>query len=123
MIPKSGNRFSEQDHAQTKSWTMVRFNLIGSWSRAVELVAHTAENRPHRHIDVVIGEIHDPAVRCQGAEVIKVSFDAQDPVAGQQQFATEADGPADSRAGCFEGHRTDGTFEMVVNLRKCHAAL
>jgi hypothetical protein len=34
MIPKGGNRFSEKDHAQTKSLTTIRFNLIGSWSRA-----------------------------------------------------------------------------------------
>jgi hypothetical protein len=27
MIPKSGNRFSEKDHAQTKSWTMIPIQL------------------------------------------------------------------------------------------------
>jgi hypothetical protein len=25
-----------KDHAQTKSWTMIRFNLIGSWSRGLK---------------------------------------------------------------------------------------
>src|SRR5262245_53068090 len=57
---------------------------------AAELVAHAAENRPHPHIDVVIGKIREPAVRMQGAEAIEVSFDAQHPVAGQQQLAAEA---------------------------------
>src|SRR5712671_828781 len=37
MIPKSGNRFSEKDHAQQKARPLFRFNLIGSWSSAADL--------------------------------------------------------------------------------------
>src|SRR5262249_15893790 len=91
-------------------------------ARTAKLVAHAAENRPHRHIDVVIGKILDPAVRAERAEVIEITLDAHDPVA-EQQFPTEAGSPADSRAGCFEGLRTDLADETVVNIRKCHAAL
>src|SRR5436190_4467025 len=90
---------------------------------AAEFVAHAAENRPHIHIDLVIGKSRDPAVGFQGTEVIEISFDAEDPVARQQQLTAEADGPADLGAGCVERHGTDGALEMVVNPRKCHAAL
>jgi hypothetical protein len=33
MIRKSGYRFSEKIMRQRRIWTIIRFNLIGSWSR------------------------------------------------------------------------------------------
>src|SRR5262249_47933988 len=58
----------------------------------------------------------------EGAQVIEITLDTHDPVA-EHQFPTEAGSPADSRAGCFEGHGTAVALEAVVNIRKCHAAL
>ena len=37
MIPKGGNRLSEKIMLKTKSWTMIRFDPIGSWSRARDM--------------------------------------------------------------------------------------
>src|SRR5262245_14402205 len=96
------NRLATRDRSLRKEATtqIASSQLLQSVARgnrvagAAELVAHAAEHRPHPHTDVVIGEILDPAVRMRGAEGVEVSFDAEDPVAGQQQLAAEPDGPA-----------------------------
>jgi hypothetical protein len=47
MIPKGGRRFSEKIMFKQNKWTMIRFNLIGSWSSGanfggVEPLVHRA---------------------------------------------------------------------------------
>src|SRR6185369_12087909 len=120
-------RRSRRWPSSTKSWCATRgakrrrrraLSVAGNnrvTAGTVELVAHAAKNRPHRHVDVVIGEVRESTVRAHGAEHIEVSFNTEDPVAAEQQLATQADGPANLGVGCLEGLRPDRALEPVVN--------
>src|SRR5256886_8753611 len=65
MIPKSGNRFSK-DHAQTKSWTLIRFTLIGSEPNVERATLH---DRACRHSETAMRPI---PVGARGTFVLRV---------------------------------------------------
>src|SRR5262245_6199996 len=62
----SGEASTDRSPAAAALRSVARDNRAGG-ARAAELVADAAENRPHRHLDLVIGKIRNRAVRIQRA--------------------------------------------------------
>src|SRR6266853_4651928 len=68
MIRKSGNRFSEEIMLKQRDKTMIRFNLIGSWSSGEKRNAAGADfrSRPSRPPGIADAETRrEPEVLCR----------------------------------------------------------
>jgi hypothetical protein len=80
MIRKSGHRFSEKIMLQLKNQTMIRFNLIGSWSGKQRVMAMSSVIERHiiaRESNVVRVDFSrdpDPPAPCfPGANGLRLS--------------------------------------------------